>query len=96
VGDSRSTVILGSISDYSTSHQTVYMDEEDVRQDEQAWVKSFFTIDTEPSSDLVQAAVRRQKIRTGFRSGSINTLIRMGRRNSLGPTADCQCRVPHP
>jgi hypothetical protein len=42
------------------------MDEEDVRQDEQAWVKSFFTIDTEPSSDLVQAAVRRQKIRTGF------------------------------
>jgi hypothetical protein len=48
------------------SRQTVYMDEEDVRQDEQAWVKSSFTIDTEPSSDTIQSAVQRQKIRAGF------------------------------
>lgn len=48
------------------SRQTVYMDDEEVRQDEQAWTKSSFTIDTEPSIGTIQAAARRQKIRIGF------------------------------
>ena len=48
------------------SRQTVFMDEEEVRRYERVWMKSSFTIDTEPSIDTIQSAVKQQKIRTGF------------------------------
>lgn len=48
------------------SHQTVYMDEEEVRQYEQEWMKSSFTIDTEPSTEVIRNSAQRQKLRTGF------------------------------
>ena len=48
------------------SHLTVYMDEDDVCNDEQTWTRSFFTIDTEPSAVMVEAASKRQKAHTGF------------------------------
>jgi hypothetical protein len=48
------------------SHQTVYMDEEEVRQYEQSWIKSTFTIDTQPTAEMIRSAAERQKKRTGF------------------------------
>jgi|SRR5271156_1490237 len=48
------------------SHQTVFMDEEDVRRYEQAWMKTSFVVDTNPTTEMIRSAVQRQKIRTGF------------------------------
>ncbi|HTW57808.1 MAG TPA: hypothetical protein VMD99_06755 [Terriglobales bacterium] len=48
------------------SHQTVFMDDEDVCRLEHAWLKDFFDIDVSPSLGRIRDAVRRQKDRTGF------------------------------
>lgn len=48
------------------SRQTVYMDEEDVRQYEQSWMKSSFVVDSAPSTEMIRNAAQRQRIRTGF------------------------------
>jgi hypothetical protein len=48
------------------SRQTVYMDDEEVRHYQQAWMKTTFAIDTEPSSQTIRGAAKRQKLRTGF------------------------------
>lgn len=48
-----------------SSHLTVYMDEDEVCRDEQAWTKSFFTIDTAATQTIIEAASKRQKSRTG-------------------------------
>lgn len=48
------------------SHQTVFMDDEEVCSREQTWIKSFFTVDTTPSAEAIMRAAERQKLRTGF------------------------------
>jgi hypothetical protein len=48
------------------SHQTVFMDDDEVCHDEQTWIRAFFTVDTEASKDLIGRAAQRQKLRTGF------------------------------
>ena len=48
------------------SRLTVYMDDEDVRQYLQSWMKSEFVIDSKPSAEMVRTSAQRQKIRTGF------------------------------
>lgn len=48
------------------SRLTVYMDEEDVCHYEQTWIEEFFTIDTAPSDEIIAAAAKRQKDRSGF------------------------------
>jgi len=45
---------------------TVYMDEEEVCRLERMWLKEFFTIDTAPSSELIEQAAKRQKVHSGF------------------------------
>lgn len=48
------------------SHQTVFMDSDEVCRFEQTWMKDFFVVDTEPSLGMIRGAAQRQKARTGF------------------------------
>ncbi len=48
------------------SHQTVFMDDEDVCRREQKWTKGFFAVDVVPSEETIMGAAKRQKERTGF------------------------------
>jgi hypothetical protein len=48
------------------SRLTVYMDEEEVCRYERTWIKGFFTIDANPSDEIIEAAAKRQKVRSGF------------------------------
>jgi len=34
--------------------------------DEQKWIKSFFIVDTSSNAEIIKAAAKRQKLRTGF------------------------------
>jgi len=48
------------------SHQTVFMDDEEVCHYEQSWIKGFFTVDVAPNAKIIKGAAKRQKLRTGF------------------------------
>lgn len=37
-----------------------------MRRYEQAWMKTSFVVDTDPTMEMIRSAVQRQKIRTGF------------------------------
>lgn len=49
-----------------SSTKTVYMDDEEVCRMKHDWLKRFFVVDDSPTKEVVQEAVRRQKLRTGF------------------------------
>ena len=49
-----------------TSTKTVYMDDDEVCQMKHDWLKDSFFVDDSPSSERIQEAAQRQKIRTGF------------------------------
>jgi hypothetical protein len=46
--------------------KTVYLDDDDVCRMKHAWVRSFFVVNDSPTAKIVQEAVKRQKLRTGF------------------------------
>jgi hypothetical protein len=48
------------------NRKTVYLKDSVVYGMKRDWVKSSFSVDLSPSPEMVQAAVRRQKQRTGF------------------------------
>jgi hypothetical protein len=48
------------------SLKTVYMDDDELCRMKHTWIRQFFVVDTSPTRDTVQDAVRRQKLRTGF------------------------------
>jgi hypothetical protein len=48
------------------SHQTVYMDDEEVCTMKHNWVNQSFVVDVSPTSTMIQEAARRQKTRRGF------------------------------
>lgn len=48
------------------SHLTVYMNELDVCRMEKTWLSTALFIDTKPSIEMLKAAAKRQKNKTGF------------------------------
>jgi hypothetical protein len=48
------------------SHMTIFMDDEDICRIKQSWLKDFFVVDVSPTQEMIEAAARRQKDRTGF------------------------------
>jgi hypothetical protein len=48
------------------SHQTVFMDEADVCRRERSWMRTFFVVDTAPTTAMITSSAQRQKVRTGF------------------------------
>jgi hypothetical protein len=49
-----------------SSTKTVYIDDEEVCQMKRDWLKRFFVVEDSPTQEVVQEAIRRQKLRTGF------------------------------
>ena len=48
------------------SHQTVYMDDEEVCTMKHNWISQTFVVDVSPTPAMLQEAAKRQKSRTGF------------------------------
>jgi hypothetical protein len=46
--------------------KTVYLEDDDVCRMKHDWVRSFFEVDDSPNAEIIQEAVKRQKLRTGF------------------------------
>jgi hypothetical protein len=46
--------------------KTVYLDDDDVCRMKRDWIRSFFVVDDSPGPEIIQEAVKRQKLRTGF------------------------------
>jgi hypothetical protein len=49
-----------------SSTKTVYMDDDEVCQMKRDWLKDFFVVDDSPSTQRIEEATQRQKLRTGF------------------------------
>jgi hypothetical protein len=48
------------------SHQTVFMDEDELCRFESTWIKTTLVVNTEPTTETIRTAAHRQKVRTGF------------------------------
>ena len=46
--------------------KTVYLDDDDICRMKHDWVRSSFVVDDSPNAEIIQEAVKRQKLRTGF------------------------------
>jgi len=70
IGDDGSVKLDGDPQNHfpitQPSHQTVFMDEDDVCRFVHAWIKDSVVVDTEPSVEMIQSASLKQKNRTGF------------------------------